>query len=324
MKRLIFLSGFIISILIIPGCTESVTEGDYRQDMRDFVQGISDYAKGIKSNFIVIPQNGHPLLTENGASSGTPVADYIGSIDGIGREDLFYGYNGDDIPTPVSERDDMLDYMELAENEGLEVLVIDYCSTKVHVDDSYVRNNANGYISFAADHRELDNIPSYPVEPYNVNSNNIASLHDACNFLYLINPGSFPSKEAYLDEIRETDYDIVIIDLFYDNIELSASEVTSLKNKASAGSRLVVAYMSIGEAEDYRYYWQTGWQTNPPAWFAEENPDWPGNYKVYYWDQDWQDIIYGNDSSYAKKIIDAGFDGVYLDLIDAYEYFENQ
>ncbi|HDY87770.1 MAG TPA: alpha-1,4 polygalactosaminidase, partial [bacterium] len=24
------------------------------------------------------------------------------------------------------------------------------------------------------------------------------------------------------------------------------------------------------------------------------------------------------------KIIDAGFDGVYLDIIDAFEYFENQ
>lgn len=37
----------------------------------------------------------------------------------------------------------------------------------------------------------------------------------------------------------------------------------------------------------------------------------------------WQAIIYGNDNSYLKKIIDAGFDGVYLDIIDAFEYFTN-
>ena len=36
----------------------------------------------------------------------------------------------------------------------------------------------------------------------------------------------------------------------------------------------------------------------------------------------WQNIIYGNESSYLTKISDAGFDGVYLDIIDAFEYYE--
>jgi cysteinyl-tRNA synthetase len=61
-----------------------------------------------------------------------------------------------------------------------------------------------------------------------------------------------------------------------------------------------------------------------PAWLLGENPDWPGNHKVRYWDSAWQSIIYGNDSSYLKRIINAGFDGVYLDLIDAFEYFESE
>ena len=33
-------------------------------------------------------------------------------------------------------------------------------------------------------------------------------------------------------------------------------------------------------------------------------------------------IIFGNDESYLHKIIDSGFDGVYLDIIDAFEFFE--
>ena len=33
-------------------------------------------------------------------------------------------------------------------------------------------------------------------------------------------------------------------------------------------------------------------------------------------------MIYGGDGSYIKRIIDAGFDGVYLDKVDVYEYFE--
>jgi len=59
-----------------------------------------------------------------------------------------------------------------------------------------------------------------------------------------------------------------------------------------------------------------------PAWLLSENPNWPGNHKVYCWDPEWQTIIYGNRDSYLVKILAAGFDGVYLDLIDAFEYFE--
>ena len=84
----------------------------------------------------------------------------------------------------------------------------------------------------------------------------------------------------------------------------------------------MISYMSIGESEDYRYYWQANWSTNKPEWLDAENPDWPGNFKVKYWNPEWQSIIYGNDGSYLKKILDAGFDGVYLDIIDAFEFYE--
>ena len=50
--------------------------------------------------------------------------------------------------------------------------------------------------------------------------------------------------------------------------------------KEGGGSLLVIAYMSIGEAENYRYYWQEEWEGNPPSWLAEKNPDFPDNYKV--------------------------------------------
>ena len=53
-----------------------------------------------------------------------------------------------------------------------------------------------------------------------------------------------------------------------------------------------------------------------------ENPEWEGNYKVKYWMDDWQAIIFGSSSSYLDKILAAGFDGVYLDIIEAFEHFE--
>lgn len=95
-----------------------------------------------------------------------------------------------------------------------------------------------------------------------------------------------------------------------------------MKNKLNGGKRLVLSYMSIGEAEDYRFYWQEKWNSDQPSWMEGENPDWEGNFKVRYWEEEWQSIIFGSHESYLGKILDAGFDGVYLDIIDAYEYFE--
>jgi cysteinyl-tRNA synthetase len=295
---------------------------DFKQDMRDFVQDISAYAKAIDPTFLIIPQNGQELLTANGTENGIPDANYTAAIDGVGREDLFYGYTNDDIATPISELNYMMAFLDIAESNGVEVLVTDYCWTPSKMNDSYIQNALKGYISFAADHRELDNIPTYPTPLYNMSALDITNLSAAQNFLYLINPSSFPNKTAFLDAVRATNYDLVLIDLFYEDEQLNQTEITSLKVKANGGARLVIAYMSIGEAEDYRYYWQSAWSTNPPSWVEEENPDWPGNYKVRYWDPNWQSIIFGNNDSYVKKILDVGFNGVYLDIIDAFEYFE--
>ncbi len=53
------------------------------------------------------------------------------------------------------------------------------------------------------------------------------------------------------------------------DIILTANEVESLMVKANGGKRLVVAYMSIGEAEDYRYYWKDEWGKNAPDWLRQ-------------------------------------------------------
>jgi len=90
-----------------------------------------------------------------------------------------------------------------------------------------------------------------------------------------------------------------------------------------------IAYISIGEAESYRYYWEKTWvekkdnnQLTPtaPKWLGHTNPDWEGNYKVRYWDPDWRDNII---KPYLDKIIEQGFNGVYLDIVDGFEYWSD-
>jgi len=242
----------------------------------------------------------------------------------VGAESLFYGYPGDDEPTPAGASEYMLKLCCLYAQNGVRVLVTDYCSAVSKINTSYRRNQENGFLSFAADKRNLTAIPKYPNEPYNVNSNDIKTVWDAENFLYLINSKKFSTKRQFIDALKNTDYDMIIMDLFHFEKAYTASEIRELKTKRNGGKRLVICYMSIGEAEDYRYYWNGAWKTDKPAWLAEENPHWKGNYVIKYWDVDWQKIITGNDGSYQKKILDAGFDGVYLDIIDAFEYFEKE
>jgi len=295
---------------------------DYRQEMRNFVKEISSYAKGIRPGFIIIPQNGQGLITDTGKADGTPQTEYLQATDATGRESMFYGYYKDDEKTPALDEQPLLDLCLLCEQHNVEVLATDYCFTHGKMDDSYSVNEQNGFISFAAGERELNVIPDYPAKPHNENSDNITEISQAKNFLYLINSDKFETKQDFTDAVSATNYDAVIMDLYHNETAYTQAEIGQLKTKQNSGRRLVICYMSIGEAEDYRYYWQESWKTDNPGWLEPENPDWEGNYKVRYWETDWKDIVFGNGNSYLKKILDAGFDGVYMDIVDAYEYFE--
>lgn len=296
---------------------------NYKQEMRNFVIGISEYAKTSKPDFFIIPQNGIELVTSDGDENGALNIPYLDAIDGNGQEDLFYGYDNDNQATSATNNSYLRTFLDKSKNAGNTILVTDYCSTVSKMDDSFLQNQNAGYISFAADERELNNIPNYPAPIFQENNTVVTTLSEVKNFLYLINSESFSSKTTIIDAITSTNYDLLIMDFFFhDDMVFTAEEILQLKNKSNGGKRLVISYMSIGEAEDYRYYWQSDWSTNKPDWLDSENPNWAGNFKVKYWKQDWQKIIFGNDDSYLKKILDANFDGVYLDIIDAFEHFE--
>jgi len=324
MKKYLILFA-VLSILI--SCSddddEVIYNVEFKEEMRNFVIGISQYAKPQNTNFLIIPQNGVELVTQNGEDDGLPHSSYLNAIDGNGQEDLFYGYDNDDEVTPNEDNVYLRAFLDISRSAGNVILVTDYCSTHSNMDDSYNLNNTAGYISFAADDRELNQIPDYPGTIYAENDAVTSSMADVKNFLYLINPENFTSKQNFIDAITATNYDLLIMDLFFhDGTEFSNTEISQLKTKANGGERLLICYMSIGEAEDYRYYWQSEWNNAKPEWIDRENPDWEGNFKVKYWNQEWQDIIFGNNDSYLQKILDAGFDGTYLDIIDAFEYYE--
>ena len=319
----------LFSLLFTVSCEppDSVTETQYvyRQDMRQLVKNIGQTARASDPAFLIVPQNGQAVALKSYCSEcATSIdVDYMNSIDGIGREDLNYGYSAENKLNSASQHRELSNFLNLYKDAGKQVLVTDYVWSQAGVDDSHSTNSSLGYLGFAASSRELDEIPNYPVKPYNENTSDVNSLAAAQNFLYLINPSNYSNKSSFLQAIGSTNYDVLIIDAFYNDELLGRTEVTSLKVKPNGGRRLVLAYISIGEAEDYRYYWNADWESKRPEWLLEENPNWSGNYKVKNWNNEWQGIIFSNTDSYLNKILSSGFDGAYLDGVDGYEYFED-
>ncbi len=315
-------------LFLFPACGKqefpNQSDLNYKQEMRQLVENISNYARNQHPGFIVIPQNGVELVSNTGDETGQADMNYLNAIDGLGQEDLFYGYTHDNTPTPQDESQYLMHFLDLAKNSTqTKIMVTDYCFDHAKMDDAIMKNQEKGYLGFVADHRSLDDIPEYPNPVIGENNADILSLNQSKNFLYLINPDNqYATAQDFVNAVANTSYDVVIMDLFFNGKPYSTQQMNQLKHKSNGGQRLLIAYMSIGEAEDYRYYWQTDWSSNPPVWLEKENPDWKGNYYVQYWNPQWQNIIYGNADSYIQKIIDAGFDGTYLDVVDAFERYE--
>ena len=112
--------------------------------------------------------------------------------------------------------------------------------------------------------------------------------------------------------ISASGFDMAVVDYSRDGSGAQAfrrDDVALMQRKPDGERRIVLSYLSVGEAEDYRFYWKPEWSVKAPSWLEAENPDWEGNFKVRYWDPDWKRIIFGSPDAYLDRIIAAGFDG---------------
>jgi len=154
--------------------------------------------------------------------------------------------------------------------------------------------------------------------------------HFACaesnpaSFAYILQADSFAkTKSSAVAQLKESGRDWIVLDAaFVADTPWEQADLDTIRS-GKAG-RKVVAYLSIGEAEDYRPYWQSEWVSNgkrtadAPVWLGIENPEWKGNYRVKYWNADWQKLMLAAvDEAMAQ-----GFDGVYLDIVDGFETYE--
>ncbi|TET49410.1 MAG: hypothetical protein E3J64_09725, partial [Anaerolineales bacterium] len=142
-------------------------------------------------------------------------------------------------------------------------------------------------------------------------------LTDVTHWLYLLD---VDLDEQLVGRITASDHDLVVLDFVPSQEGEASFPMAQVVAELHAAPRpkLVLAYISIGEAEDYRTYWQAGWHVGSPEWIAGDDPDgWSGDFPVAYWHEGWQEIWLG-DGGYLSAIVEAGFDGIYLDWVEAY------
>jgi cysteinyl-tRNA synthetase len=130
------------------------------------------------------------------------------------------------------------------------------------------------------------------------------------------------------DILDATDYPLLVIEPGHNFTEYpydTSSMVTSLKTDPADEQRILLAYIDIGQAEDYRDYWEADWiaptatQQGQPEFLITVDPDgWSGNYPVAYWHEEWKEIWLG-DQGIIARLAQLGFDGVYLDWVEAYD-----
>jgi len=144
------------------------------------------------------------------------------------------------------------------------------------------------------------------------------------SFAYILQADAFAKTQAQaVERLAACGRDWVVLDAhFSSDSPWTRAELDGIRH--GLPGRKVIAYISIGEAEDYRPYWRKEWGRKgrltaaAPAWLGVENPEWKGNYCVKYWHPEWQKIMFAAIDDTMTR----GFDGVYLDIVDGFETFE--
>jgi cysteinyl-tRNA synthetase len=118
-----------------------------KEEMIRFVVDIAEHARQLNPQFAVVPQNAEELILD---------PRYLAAIDGVAKEDLFYGYN-EGQPNPPTFVATSLRWLAPARLRGLPVLVVEYVLEPAVVERVRSQISDRGFVPYFAD-RQLDRL----------------------------------------------------------------------------------------------------------------------------------------------------------------------
>jgi len=108
-------------------------------------------------------------------------------------------------------------------------------------------------------------------------------------------------------QIAAAPFDVQVVETENDSgVPFTAAQVSLMK---SGGSQ-VLGYFNLGEAENYRDYFSS----LSKSIVGPEDPNWAGNFQVAFWTPEWKAVAQQS----IDKMIAAGYDGIYFDVVDEY------
>ena len=199
------------------------------------------------------------------------------------------------------------------------VLSIENCPSPSTAAEAQKAADRDHVLSFVMPGDEkLDTLPKG--RPLHENPYPVANLSQVKTWLPLFRGDQFGGRPEWLWAMGQTNYDALVIDVGWRGIDMfTKADIAKLKFKNLGGPRLVMAEMPMGRAFDWRWYWQKGWVAgNPPFLFAVDRSE-PGSFVVDPLSPQWLEIL----GKYLAGLIDLGFDGVVMDDMDTYLWFED-
>ncbi len=152
------------------------------------------------------------------------------------------------------------------------------------------------------------------------------------------------TRDTEISDLKGLSDKLIIIDYSLDGTD--SGQFTSSEIKALQDSdNIVLAWISVGEAEIFRFYWDAEWEIateSAPCYETYDDrynrkgltwrncnegkrPDWMGpedtethGYHVRFWSENWWKIAM---KPYLDRVAESGFDGVYLDPQNSISYW---
>ncbi len=302
---------------------------DYAAEMRKLVQNISKYGRKFKRDFLVLTYGGRGLLTQLidvDQLISAPSSVYLQTIDGIIQPHLSYGMDAFGEALTEKEQKGILEELQIARDTGLNVFTLDYASKPKDVDKAIRTAAQNKFVPYVAPGMGLRNnkIANWPKRPFRENSHTVTNAQSIKNYLIINDSSRFGTREEYAMKVHNTNFDMVITPVFHRrSTTLGRHNVRKMQFKKTGARRPVLAYLDIGAADVGAFYWQDSWRMGNPSWILDLAPSSSDKYLVQYWHPSWHQVLYGHNMSFMYGIMKEGYDGILLDGVENYEFFDN-
>ena len=308
---------------------------NYRKDMRELVVSLADYGKSRNKGFQVLIHEGQYLFDKSlweyhrrGYNEIRQSKTLVDDFSFLNKE-----LSGDDDKIKeISQFGSLIDGVvinnhycqnapvnDLIKDLNISVFSIEHCNSDEALDKAIAESFRDNIAIYPFIHIEeaFRNIAQQLI--INESAEGILSAQKARNINFLIDDEKFSTPYQMIDDIRNSNYDIIVIHpVFHQKKPFTKEEVDMMKFKKNGARRLILAQYNVSEISELDYLWHKNWYKNRPTWIVDASFTTPNAYLVKYWTPEWHKL----SALYFRSIVDTAYDGVFLTGLENHAYFE--